>query len=144
MSYFGLLIGVILIKIAPEEQKPLNKYFQIAKKALLALIFVFLMLFYYNNWFFVLVSTAYIVLLLVIDFNGKDELKKLTVCYTTFGFIFYLSSKNLNFSAIESSLILLYGMPAASLTYNKKEKNQFKIFFCTIGFLIISNLLYLI
>jgi len=44
ISFLGLLIGIILVKIAPEEQKTLQKKFSLARKFLLLLIFIFVLL----------------------------------------------------------------------------------------------------
>ena len=144
ISFSGLLIGVMLVKIAPEEQKPLEKYFILARKILLLMIFVFAVFYYINNYFNLLVLIAYFIFLLFINFKMKDLLKGSMIIYTFLGILFFLSSKNLNLFVIESSLILLYGMPAASLLCNKKEKNQYKIIFYNAGFIIIANLLFFV
>ena len=44
ISFLGLAAGILLIKIAPEEQKPLKKYFEICRKSILILIFLFAIL----------------------------------------------------------------------------------------------------
>ena len=46
ISYLGLLLGVILIRLAPEEQRPGKRYFILIKKILFFLILVFLLFFY--------------------------------------------------------------------------------------------------
>ena len=144
ISFSGLIIGLMLIKIAPEEQKPLEKYLMIASKALFFLIFAFLMFFYHNNAFYLLILAAYFIFLLVFEYKINDLLKKSMLNYIIFGILFFLSSKNLNLFAIVSSLILLYGLPTASLLYNKRGKNHYNIVFYNIGFLIIGNLLFFV
>jgi len=141
-SFLGLLIGILLVRIAPEEQKPLQKYFILTKKILLFLIFIFLIFFYFNDYFSLIVLSAYLLFLLFADYKMNDLLKKSIVTYTFFGILFFLSSKNPNLFTIESSLILLYGMPTASLIYNKKEKNHYKVIFYNMGFVIIANILF--
>jgi len=142
ISFSGLLIGMTLARIAPEEQKPLQKYFVLAKKALLFLIFIFLMFFYFNNHLNLLVLSAYLIFLLLVEYKINGLLKKSIITYILLGILFFLSSKNTNLFTIESSLILLHGMPAASLMYNKKEKNHYKVIFYNIGFVVIANLLF--
>ena len=144
ISLLGLLIGILLVKIAPEEQKPLEKYFVPAGKILLLTIFIFLIFYYFRDVFFLLALIGYLLFLLFIEFKVSDLYKKSIITYAVLGILFFLSSKNTNLFVIESSLILLYGMPAASLMYSKKEKNEYKIIFYNAGFFIIANLLYFI
>lgn len=141
-SFSGLLIGLMLVKIAPEEQKPLEKYFALARKAILLLIFIFIIFYYFNSWFYALALISYFLFLLFIEYKTNDMLKKSMLVYAVLGILFFLSSKNTNLFTIESSLILLYGLPAASLMCKRKEKNQYKIIFYNIGFVVISNLLF--
>ena len=144
VSFAGLLIGLILVKIAPEEQKPLQKYFVLIRKILLLIIFIFLFFYYFENYFYMLTLFVYFLFLLFIEYKINDSLKKSMIIYSILGILFFLNSKNTNLFTIESSLILLYGLPTASLIYNKKEKNHNKIIFYNIGFIIISNLLFFI
>ena len=126
ISFSGLLIGILLVKIAPEEQKPLEKYFILARKLLLLTIFIFLAFFYFNNYFNLAALIGYFVFLLFIENKMKDLLRKSIIIYTAFGVLFFLSSKNINLFTIEASLILLYGILTASLIYNKKQRNHYK------------------
>lgn len=142
ISFFGLFIGIILVKIAPEEQKPLEKYFVFLRKILLTLIFIFLVFFYFSDYFNLTILILYMLFLLFVEFKIKYSLKKSMTSYTILGILFFLSSKNINLFTIESSLILLYGMPTASLIYARKGKNPYKVIFCNIGFIIISVLLF--
>lgn len=144
ISFSGCIIGLMLINIAPEEQKPLEKYFILLRKILLFLIFIFLIFYFFNDYFNLLILIGYFVFLLFIEYKINDLFKKSTINYTLLGILFFLSSKNTNLFVIESSLILLYGLPVASLIYNKKEKNHNKIIFFNIGFIIIANLLFFI
>lgn len=141
ISFFGLLMGVMLVKMAPEEKKPLEKYFVLLRKILLLMVFLFILFYYLNDYMNVLILIAYSVFLLFIEYGIKDLSKKSIVTYTILGILFFLSSKNQNLFTIASSLIFLYGLPTASLLYNKKEKN-YRILFYNIGFVLIANLLY--
>ena len=144
ISYSGLLIGILLVKIAPEEQKPLEKYFILLRKILLLIIFIFLIFYYFNEYFSMLILIAYFIFLLIIEYKINDLLKKSIIIYSLIGILFFLSSKNTNLFAIESSLILLYGISTASLIYRRKEKNHYRILFYNLGFVIIANLLFFI
>ena len=64
------------------------------------------------------------------------------ITYSALGVLFYLSSKNANLFAIESSIILLYGLPVAALLYNRKQKNHYKTILYNIGFVVVANMLY--
>ncbi|MBS3114629.1 hypothetical protein J4448_06010 [Candidatus Woesearchaeota archaeon] len=142
ISFSGLIIGLMLAKIAPEEQKPLEKYLFLARRIILLMIFILIMFYYFDSWFYVLTLIAYFAFLLFIEYKTNDMLKKSMLVYAVLGILFFLSSKNTNLFTIESSLILLYGLPAASLMCKRKEKNQYKIIFYNIGFVVISNLLF--
>jgi len=144
VSFFGLLIGIILVSIAPEEQKPLSKYFDLIRKILLLLIFVFLMFYYFNRAFYLLILFLYLIFAAVIEYRIKDSFRKSMLNYILLGILFYASQNNINLFVIESSLILLYGAVTASLLYDRKSKNYFKLLFYNIGFLIIANILYFI
>ena len=144
ISYSGLLIGVMLIKIAPEEQKSGQKYFISLGKALLLIIFI-LAVFYYKgilSYFFILIMMFLI--LLLAEFKKWGLFKKSAVIYSLLGILFFISSKNADLFIAESSLILLYGLPIASLIYSRKEINHYKIFLYNLGFIALSNILFFI
>ncbi|MEK6891608.1 MAG: hypothetical protein AABX25_00315 [Nanoarchaeota archaeon] len=144
VSFLGLLIGIILISIAPEEQKPLSKYFDLIRKILLLVIFIFLMFYYFNNTLYLFILFVYLIFAAIIEYRIHDLLRKSMVTYILLGILFYLSKNNINLFVIESSLILLHGVMTASLLYDGKSKNYFRLLLFNIGFLIIANVLYLI
>jgi len=144
VSFLGLLIGIILTRIAPEEQKPLSKYFGLARKILLLIIFVFLMFYYFNKTFYLLILFIYLIFAVIIEYRIRDLSRKSMITYILLGILFYLSKNNLNLFVIESSLILLHGVITASLLYDRKLKNHFRLLFYNMGFLIIANVLYFI
>ena len=144
VSFLGLLIGIILIKIAPEEQKPLSKHFNWIRKILLLLIFVFLLFYFYNSVFYLLILFVYLIFAIIIEYRINDLFRKSMIFYILLGILFYLSKNNLNLFTIESALILLHGMPTASLIYSQRQKNDFKLPFYNIGFLLIANFLFFI
>lgn len=141
--FLGLLIGALLIRIAPEEQKPLQKYFVLLKKIMLLLAFAFLAFYYFGSWLYFIGLIGFFLFLLFLEYKVKDSSKKSITTYAVLGILFFLSSKNMNLFAIESSIVLLYGVATASLIHNKKEKIQ-KIFHYGIGFIATSSLLFII
>ncbi len=142
ISFLGLLIGIFLIKIAPEEQKPLNKHFKLIRKAVLVLLFLFLIFYYSGSASYAIPLALYFILIFFIEYKMDNLSKSSMITCTALGIVFYLSSKNLNLFALESSLIMLYGIATASLLYNKKEGNSLLIFMRNIGFILVANLAY--
>jgi hypothetical protein len=142
VSFLGLVIGIILVQIAPEEQKPLNKYLIILRQILLLMIFAFIAFYYSGSAFYLPILAAYFILAALVEYRLKGLIKKSMITSSALGVLFFLSMQNSNLFAIESSLILLYGIPTASLIYKKKEKNQYKLLFYNAGFIVVANLLY--
>lgn len=118
ISYLGLLLGVILIRLAPEEQKPGKKYFILLKKLLFFLILAFLLFFYKIH---AILSLALLATVLILMLNKKINLNKSSMVYFLLGIVFYLSyfSGILDLFVVESSLIFIYGIPSASLDLKK-------------------------
>lgn len=141
-SFFGLLIGIILVKIAPEEQKPLSKYFILLKKLLLLLAFAFLAFYYFGSWLYFIGLAALFAFLLFFEHKTKNLSKKSIIIYMILGVLFYLSSKNINLLATESSIVLSYGIATASIEFSRKK--PYKTLFYSAGFIIAASLLFLI
>jgi len=141
IAYLGLLLGVILIKLAPEEQKPGKKYFILLKKILFFIIIISILFFYKLN---IILITILIIFVLILILNRKINLEKSPLVYLLLGIIFYLSSKIFNLFVIESVLIFLYGIPASSLIIKLKEKNYYEIFVKNLWFFVPVILLYFV
>ena len=126
IAYLGLLLGIILIKFAPEEQKPGKQYFILLKKILFFLILFFLMLFYKVDIILTIILLFFVITLML---NKKINLDKLGLVYFFLGVVFYLSyfSKIFNLFTIETVLIFILGIPTASLTLKSKKKNYYDI-----------------
>lgn len=140
IAYLGLLVGVILIKLAPEEQKPGKKYFIIIKKIIFLLVLVFYLFFYRFNPTFSIILLAFTFVLML---NKKLKLEKTGLTYFLFGIVFYASSKIPDLFVIESVLIFLYGVPVSSLILKLRKKNYKEIFVKNLWFFA-PILLYLI
>ena len=139
IAYLGLLLGVILIKLAPEEQKPGKRYFILFKKILFFLIIVSILFFYEVNIIFTTVLLLFVIVLML---NRKINLNKSYLVYFFLGIIFFFSSKIFNLFIIESVLIFLYGIPNAPLIL--KRKNYYDVFLKNLWFFIPVILLYFI
>lgn len=134
LAYLGLIIGMILVKISPEEQKPGKKYFLILQKIFFSLSLLFYL--YYIKTHIILIL---IVLLLIIYIQKLFE--KPWIIYSILGGIFYLSFDNQNLFLIETILILLYGISVGAYYVDYKTKNYIKLFFSNSIFLLISLIL---
>ena len=144
VSFCGLIIGMVLVRIAPEEQRPLGKYLEPLRKILFFLIFSLIIFYYHRSPYYITILSAYLGFLAFVEFRMQDKMKKSMIVYTALGILFFLSSRNTNLFLIESSMITLYVMPTASLVYSKKERNHFKIIALNLGFVIICTLLFLL
>ncbi len=144
VSFLGLLVGIVLVKIAPEEQKPLEKNFHFLRKVFLLMALLFLVPYYLYNFFYMAILALIFVFLIFIEYRISGLCKKSMLAYPLLGILFFLSSKNTSLFAIESSLIFLHGLPTASLIWKEKEKNYSEVFAYSLGFVAIANLLYLI
>jgi len=139
IAYLGLLLGVILIKLAPEEQKPGKKYFILLKKILFFIIIISVLFFYKLN---IILITILIIFVLILILNRKINLEKSPLVYLLLGIIFYLSSKIFNLFIIESVLIFLFGIPSSSLVF--KKRNYYDIFVKNLWFFVPVILLYFV
>lgn len=138
--FLGLIIGIILAYIAPEELKAGKKYFILLQNILLALILFLLLFFYKFNSRWSLVISLVLFLSLYFYLNKNQKIKYID--YAFLGIVFYLSSKNINLFLLESSLIFIYGLPTGSLLTNIKKRNILEIVLKNISFIIIPLILF--
>ena len=141
LSYLGLLIGIILIKMAPEEQKPGRKHFILLKNILFFFIIALVLLYYGVN---AILSLALLYFIFVLLVKKILYLEKSTIVYLLFGFIFYFSSKMFDLFILESALIFLYGIPNSSLMINPKKNNYNGIFIKNLWFFLPAIILYIL
>ena len=154
ISYLGIALGIILIYIAPEEQKHGKGYFLFLRNIFFMLILLFLLFFYYKSIFIVLFVVISLIVFLSLNkklisgsfkkINKISDINKSLIAYTVLAIIFYLSYKNINLFIIESSLIFLYGVANASLLFNLKGKNYLEILLKHILFVIVAIALFLL
>ena len=139
-SFSGILLGIILIKIAPEEQKPLRGYFIFSKRVLLVLMFAFLIFFYVFDRLSLFLSILLLFPALFVEFRSEDSARKLSELFALLGVIFFLSSPNTNLLAIISALIFLYGALFSGIIYSR---NLIKDVASGSMFLLVSGALFL-
>ena len=131
ISYLGLLAGVILVKMAPEEQNPGKKYFILIKKIIFLLIIAFLLAYYQINFIF---SSFLLLFLFILMLAKKIRLEKSALAYFFLGIVLSLSSKFTDLFIIESALVFLYGIAAGSLLLKQKSENYREIFVSNLWF----------
>jgi hypothetical protein len=141
VTFLGLVLGMILVKVAPEEQKPGRKFFIFSKMALFFLIIAFFL--FYNSVNFIF-SIASLTFLLVIMLAKRLQLDKSSLVYFLFGTILFYSSKYIELFILEAILIFLYGIPNSSLVVNVKKGNYLEILARKIWFFLPIVLLYII
>ena len=140
ISFLGLLVGFTLVKIAPEEQKSLMKYFNFGKKFFLLLVFIFLIFRYSYSSLYILGLIACCMLLFYLDKTIKDISKKSMITYSILAFSFFLSSKDTSLFVFVSSLIMIYGIFVSSML-EMKAKAYEKFLKSNAVFVIIANIL---
>lgn len=144
-SIIGLLIGIILILLAPEEQRPGKKYFQLIQNVIFALILlVFLFYIKLSLIYLVLLLISLIILYFLLLTKVKDKFRTVNYVYFILAFIFFFSFQYNLLFLIESVLVMLIGIPAASLLFKKSKRNYWKVLINGFLFVVISMLLYFI
>ena len=140
-TYLGLLVGTILIRMAPEEQKPGKKYFILLKKILFFAILALPLCYFKINIIISLVLLSFVVALML---GNKLKLDKSYLIYFLFGILFYLGSIFIDLFVVEAVLIFLYGIPNASLILSLKKKNYNEVLIKNLHFFAPVAVLYLV
>ena len=139
VSYSGLLVGTLLIKMAPEEQNPGRKYFVFLKMFFFFFIIAVLLFFYRIN---IVLSLALLIFLFLLMLKRNIYFNNSALVYLLLGFVFYFSSKIFDLFIIESALIFLYGIPASSLIIKPRKSNYKEIFIKNLWFFLPVIILY--
>lgn len=140
-AYLGLLVGLILIKMAPEEQKPGKRYFILLKKILFFAILALPLYYFKINILFSLGWLSFVAALML---GNKLKLDKSYFIYFLFGILFYLGSIFIDLFVVEAVLIFLYGIPNASLMLSLKKKNYNEVLIKNLPFFVPVAILYLV
>lgn len=141
IAYLGLLVGIILVRMAPEEQKPGRKYLILLKKILFFILFIPMLYYYKINIVFSLALLSFVAALML---GNKLKLDKSYLIYFLLGIFFYLGSRFIDLFVMESVLIFLYGIPDASLTLSLKKKNYDEVLIKNLPFFVPIAILYII
>ncbi|MEW6063073.1 MAG: hypothetical protein AB1571_01745 [Nanoarchaeota archaeon] len=128
LSFTGLLIGVLLAKLSPEEVKPGKKYFIILKK--LVLLSIIITLVYYTKFLFL---SFFIGVLFAYFFN---------YAYLYLGLSLIVSVISKQFNLLIASFIFIYGLPYGTLLNKNilKKTVLYLLLFLAPLLLIINNL----
>jgi len=123
IAFSGLIFGILLSKISPEEMKSGKKYFNYLKKIALAVLVISLI-------FLTAPFSWYVLLGLIIGYISALLLKRV---YFFLGLALLLSflTFNPNFTLLVSSLIFIFGLPLGSLI-NMELKKRKDIYHITI------------
>lgn len=124
VSLTGILSGIALSYISPEELVPGKKYFLLLKRLITILIFVLaICLSFFEKNYFLLIPAILILVLSIISF----KIKKINVWYSEWinYFLFtgiYLLSIETNFKLLTATLIFIYGLPLGSMIRKLKHE----------------------
>ena len=140
-SFLGLIAGFLLVKIAPEEQKPLANHIVAFRYVIIAVIL--LLYFYFFRELVSMVSVAILAALLMFNLMGENY-NRMAINSAALGAIFFLSSYKTEALAVSSSLIFLYFLLTGTKWQNFRSRNSARIIFFNLAFFLSSLLLYLI
>ena len=135
--FFGLIVGMLLIFIAPEEKKPGLKYFFALQCVLISLLVGIFLLFYGNDIYWALLSSVIILLAMVYHRQKMDN----RWLYALFGFIIFWSRIDDALFLLVSSILFLYGLASGSLLANNRKKMSSFLFIVKSywGFIFVAN-----
>tara|TARA_Y100000310_G_C20058893_1_gene524043 strand:+ start:79 stop:438 length:360 start_codon:yes stop_codon:yes gene_type:complete len=109
----GIVFGIILANISPEEILPGKKYFLWLKRILLLGILILMVYFSLNNLFILIIPGLLIITFII---NLKVNSNYLEIAYYSLFIIFYLFSNQI----ILSILFFIYGLPTGTLLFRNK------------------------
>ena len=114
-SLTGIIFGLILAFIAPEELKIGKKYFLLLKRIIFVLIFFLINYYLYlaENYYLLIPFTILAVVLFIIGFVQKKPIYEL-FNYLIFVVPYFFVTDN-QFKLLLATLIFLYGLPTGTL-----------------------------
>ena len=122
IALIGIIIGVLLGRIAPEELNKGKKYFILLKKILFLIMLIVLGYFLKGNY--LLLTLSQIIGFGLFYLNIKKYGWYLEGINYLFFVVFYFLNTDFNFKLIISSLLFFYGLPLGSLIYHEKQKRS--------------------
>ncbi len=117
ISLSGLLAGIALSRIAPEEFRQGKKYFVLFQRLLFAAISSVILFLSYQNSSFILIPAAAILTAL---FFADLKLKK-NISYLLHYFFFLMVYFMLDDATLVAALLFLYGLPVGTMLLTKHE-----------------------
>ncbi len=121
-AFLGLVAGMALIKLAPEEQKPGKKYFLLVEYAMYSIL-VGLVLFFYGIHIIICIGVG-IVLFALLTIK-KFEMSRAYILYAVFGIVLFLLTEDQNLFLLACLCVFIFGMAMASKELNVKKNNYF-------------------
>ena len=113
-SLTGILFGLILALIAPEELKIGKKYFFLFKLIIFVLIFFLVNYYMYlaKNYYILIPFTILAIILFIVELTSRRKIYEL-FNYLIFAVPFFFSSEQ-NFQLLLAVLIFIYGLPTGT------------------------------
>src|SRR3989338_7020928 len=113
VTYLGLFCGMILVFIAPEEQKPGRRYFGLVQNICISIIAGTLV------FYFSFLNLIMAILLIGLVFVKRDNMY---FTYVMFAPVLFFSSQINSQTLLISAMIFVYGLATGSLFSNVKKK----------------------
>ena len=117
----GIIFGVILAMIAPEELSSGKKYFLLMKRVLFIILFFFVnsLLYIAENYVLIIVFSILAIILFVIELTiWKKAYEIANYVIFLIPYFFVLGSNN---KMILATMIFIYGLPTGTLIKRKLE-----------------------
>jgi hypothetical protein len=126
--FSGIIVGVVLGIIAPEELRPGKQYMKVFQNIVFALAVLILMFMFELPIWAILVAAIVVTVAELLYFDSDISI----AAYTVFALLFFISSKQQSIFVVESSLIFLYGLPTGSMYLLDNLKKSSAVIFADI------------
>lgn len=133
IAVLGLALGAVIGHFAKEEMKPGKKYFLLLQKALFIASIAAVMYANRTNVHYIWIGAV----IIFIYFYFFEKINQI-FAYAVLGLAFFLASETEMFLPV-AALVFLYGFPTGSMIKNRKS-----IIFCTIIFVAVAFLSYIL
>lgn len=139
--FLGLIAGIVLAKINPEELKQGRKYFILLQKGALFIIFLLLLFFFKLDSIYIIISC---ILFLIFLYFVKLKKSIGIITYSLLAVILFISSFREAYFTYMAILIFIYGFPAGSLFYYNTKTHKVKNFLNYLWFIALAILPFLL
>ena len=113
ISLTGIIFGIILAKIAPEELSAGKKLFLIIKRTLFILIFFLVNYYLIQKIFIIIPFTILMIILFVMELKTNNILYEIATYLLFIIPYFFIAEQSIQL--LLASLIFLYGLPTGTL-----------------------------